>query len=320
MMTKGRSFQLDNLLVRVQNLSKYFTDSSGIHKAVDGVSLNIHRGETLGIVGESGSGKTTLGRTIMRLYKPEHGQIWFDGKEITNLNEGKLRPYRKEIQMIFQNPYESLSPRFTVGEILEEPLYIQKIGTKKERMDKALRLLEKVGLPRTSYHRKIHEFSGGQRQRIGIARALILEPKFVIADEPVSALDVSVQAQVLNLLKDLQAELNLTCLFISHDLSVVHYMSDRVAVMYLGHLIELAPKEELYRNPIHPYTKSLLASIPVADPERRNPYREPIILPEKPLYPPQLVNIGNDHYVSANMIHIKKFEIESYQQEISYYR
>jgi ABC-type oligopeptide transport system ATPase subunit len=310
--------RLDNLLVRAQNLSKYFTDSSGVHKAVDGVSLNIHKGETLGVVGESGSGKTTLGRTIMRLYKPDHGQIWFDGKEITKLNDGKLRPYRREIQMIFQNPYESLSPRLTVGEILEEPLYIQKIGTKKERMDKALSMLEKVGLPRNSYQRKIHEFSGGQRQRIGIARALILEPKFVIADEPVSALDVSVQAQVLNLLKDLQAEMNLTCLFISHDLSVVHYMSDRVAVMYLGHLIELAPKEELYRNPIHPYTKSLLSSIPVPDPERRNPYREPIILPEKPLYPPQLVHVGNEHYVSANMINIKDFEIESTKKQVSY--
>jgi ABC-type oligopeptide transport system ATPase subunit len=309
---------LDNLLLRAQNLSKYFTDSSGVHKAVDGVSLNIHRGETLGVVGESGSGKTTLGRTIMRLYKPEHGQIWFEDKEITRLNEGKLRPYRKEIQMIFQNPYESLSPRLTVGEILEEPLYIQKMGTKKERADKALSMLEKVGLPRASYKKKIHEFSGGQRQRIGIARALMLEPKFIIADEPVSALDVSVQAQVLNLLKDLQAEMNLTCLFISHDLSVVHYMSDRVAVMYLGHLIELAPKEELYRNPIHPYTKSLLASIPVADPERRNPFREPIVIPEKPLYPPQLVHVGNGHYVSANMINIKDFEIESPEKQVSY--
>ncbi|MED1866025.1 ATP-binding cassette domain-containing protein [Fictibacillus nanhaiensis] len=300
---------MDNLLLKAQNLSKYFTDSSGIQKAVDGVSLNIYKGETLGVVGESGSGKTTLGRTIMRLYKPEHGQIWFEEKEITRLNEGKLRPYRKDIQMIFQNPYESLSPRMTVGEILEEPLYIQKIGTKKERTDKALSMLEKVGLPRTSYNKRIHEFSGGQRQRIGIARALMLDPKFIIADEPVSALDVSVQAQVLNLLKDLQTELDLTCLFISHDLGVVHYMSDRVAVMYLGHLIELAPKDELYRNPIHPYTKSLLSSIPIADPERRNAYREPIILPEKPLYPPQLIHVGNEHYVSANMINIKEFEI-----------
>ncbi|MCM3719516.1 ABC transporter ATP-binding protein [Fictibacillus phosphorivorans] len=309
---------MDKLLVRAQNLSKYFTDSTGVHKAVDGVSLNIHRGETLGVVGESGSGKTTLGRTLMRLYKPEHGQIWFDGKEITKLNDNKLRPYRREIQMIFQNPYESLSPRLTVGEILEEPLYIQKIGTKKERMDRALSMLEKVGLSRNSYRRKIHEFSGGQRQRIGIARALMLEPKFVIADEPVSALDVSVQAQVLNLLKDLQVEMNLTCLFISHDLSVVHYMSDRVAVMYLGHLIELAPKEELYRNPIHPYTKSLLSSIPVPDPDRRNPYREPINLPEKPLYPPQLVHVGNEHYVSANMIQIKDFAIKSTERQVSY--
>ncbi|MFG6495714.1 ATP-binding cassette domain-containing protein [Fictibacillus sp. UD] len=309
---------MDNPFVRVQNLSKYFTDRTGIQKAVDGVSFDINRGETLGIVGESGSGKTTLGRTLMQLYKPEHGNIWFNGKEITTLNQKEIRPYRKDMQMIFQDPYESLSPRLTVGEIIEEPLRIQKMGTKKERTEKAYRMLERVGLPRTSYQKRIHEFSGGQRQRVGIARALMLEPKFIIADEPVSALDVSVQAQVLNLLKDLQTEMNLTCLFISHDLSVVHYMSDRVAVMYLGHLIELAPKEELYRNPIHPYTKSLLASIPVADPERRNPYREPIILPEKPLYPPQLVHVGNDHYVSANMINIKDFEIENTEKQVSF--
>ncbi|WP_416730390.1 ABC transporter ATP-binding protein [Fictibacillus sp. JL2B1089] len=309
---------MDNLLIRAQNLSKYFTDSSGVHKAVDGVSLNIYKGETLGIVGESGSGKTTLGRTIMRLYQPNHGQIWFEGKEITGLKGSKLRTYQKEIQMIFQNPYESLSPRMTVGDILEEPLYIQKMGTKSERTEKAMKMLEKVGLPRTSYKKRIHEFSGGQRQRIGIARALIVDPKFVIADEPVSALDVSVQAQVLNLLKDLQTEMNLTCLFISHDLSVVHYMSDRVAVMYLGHLIEMAPKEELYHNPIHPYTQSLLSSIPVPDPEKRRHQKEPVILPPKPLYPPQLVHVGNDHYVSADMIQIKDFEIENQQRIISY--
>ncbi len=284
---------------------------TGTHKAIDGITLDIFKGETLGIVGESGSGKTTLGRTIMRLYEPEHGNITFDGLDITHMPEKKLRPYRKEFQMIFQNPYESLSPRLTVGEILEEPLVIQKMLSKEERTKKAYSLLEKVGLPKTSYLKKIHEFSGGQRQRIGIARALMLDPKFIIADEPVSALDVSVQAQVLNLLKDLQSELDLTCLFISHDLGVVHYMSDRVAVMYLGHLIELAPKDELYRNPIHPYTKSLLSSIPISDPERRNAYREPIILPEKPLYPPQLIHVGNEHYVSANMINIKEFEIEN---------
>ncbi|MDR7074318.1 ABC transporter ATP-binding protein [Fictibacillus barbaricus] len=307
-----------NPLLSVQNLAKYFEDSTGILKAVDGVSLDIFSGETLGVVGESGSGKTTLGRTLMRLYRPVHGNIWFDNRDITKLNENKLRPLRKEIQMIFQDPYESLSPRLKVGEILEEPLSIQKIGTKQERTEKAYSMLEKVGLPKTSYHKTIHEFSGGQRQRVGIARALMLEPKFIIADEPVSALDVSVQAQVLNLLKDLQKELNLTYLFISHDLGVVHYMSDRVAVMYLGHLIELAPKDELFRNPIHPYTKSLLASIPVADPERRNPFREPIILPEKPLYPPQLVNIGNNHFVSANVVNIKEYEIENYQKQASY--
>ena len=302
---------MDKHLITIQNLSKYFMTKTGIHKAIDGITLDIFKGETLGIVGESGSGKTTLGRTIMRLYEPEHGNITFDGLDITHMPEKKLRPYRKEFQMIFQNPYESLSPRLTVGEILEEPLVIQRMLSKEERTKKAYNLLEKVGLPKTSYLTKIHEFSGGQRQRIGIARALMLDPKFIIADEPVSALDVSVQAQVLNLLKDLQSELDLTCLFISHDLGVVHYMSDRVAVMYLGHLIELAPKDELYRNPIHPYTKSLLSSIPIADPERRNAYREPIILPDKPLYPPQLIHVGNDHYVSANMINIKEFEIEN---------
>ncbi|WNB91796.1 ATP-binding cassette domain-containing protein [Bacillus sp. NEB1478] len=307
-----------NPLLSLQNLAKYFEDSTGILKAVDGVSLDIYPGETLGVVGESGSGKTTLGRTLMRLYRPEHGNILFDNRDITKLNENKLRPLRKEIQMIFQDPYESLSPRLKVGEILEEPLYIQKIGTKQERTEKAYSMLEKVGLPKTSFYKTIHEFSGGQRQRVGIARALMLEPKFIIADEPVSALDVSVQAQVLNLLKDLQKELNLTYLFISHDLGVVHYMSDRVAVMYLGHLIELAPKDELFRNPIHPYTKSLLASIPVADPERRNPFREPIMLPEKPLYPPQLVNIGNDHFVSANVVSIKEYEIENPHKQLSY--
>ncbi|MBN3553090.1 ABC transporter ATP-binding protein [Fictibacillus nanhaiensis] len=301
---------MDKHLISIQNLSKYFVTKTGTHKAIDGITLDIVKGETLGIVGESGSGKTTLGRTIMRLYEPEHGNITFDGLDITHMPEKKLRPYRKEFQMIFQNPYESLSPRLTVGEILEEPHVIQKMLSKEERTKKAYSLLEKVGLPKTSYLKKIHEFSGGQRQRIGIARALMLDPKFIIADEPVSALDVSVQAQVLNLLKDLQSELDLTCLFISHDLGVVHYMSDRVAVMYLGHLIELAPKDELYRNPIHPYTKSLLSSIPIADPERRNAYRKPIIMPEKPLYPPQLIHVGNEHYVSANMIHIKEFETE----------
>jgi ABC-type oligopeptide transport system ATPase subunit len=300
---------MNNPLVKVQNLSKYFSYNKGTHKAIDGVTLHVDAGETLGIVGESGSGKTTLGRTIMRLYQPEHGNIYFGNRDITKMRQRELRPFRKEFQMIFQNPYESLSPRLTVGEILEEPLWIQKLYTSSERTEKANNMLEKVGLPKSSYHKKIYEFSGGQRQRIGIARALILNPKFIIADEPVSALDVSVQAQILNLLKDLQKELNLTSLFISHDLSVVHYMSDRVAVMYLGHLIELAPKQVLYKNPIHPYTKSLMSSISVVDPDRRNEKREPIILPEKPLYPPQLMNIGNDHFVASDVIDIKDYEI-----------
>ena len=297
-------------LLRIQNLSKYFYSGNEIYKAFDGVTLNVNKGETIGIVGESGSGKTTLGRTIMRLHKPDQGNIWFENREITNLREKELRPLKKEFQMIFQNPYESLSPRLSVEEILKEPMIIQKVLSSAERSNKAYNMLEKVGLPKTSYHKKIHEFSGGQRQRIGIARSLMLDPKLIIADEPVSALDVSVQSQVLNLLKDLQNELNLTYIFISHDLSVVHYMSDRVAVLYLGHLLELAPKYELFHNPIHPYTQSLLSSIPINDPLLRMRKRDSIVIPDKHVHPPHLVDVGNEHFIAANVINIKHFETQ----------
>jgi oligopeptide/dipeptide ABC transporter ATP-binding protein len=297
-------------LVNVQNLSKYFYGDTGVNKAIDGISFHVFEGETLGIVGESGSGKTTLGRTILRLLNPDQGRIEFAGHDITALNQKKLRAYRKNFQMIFQNPYESLSPRLTVGEILEEPMNIQKEHTTKERTKKAYDILNKVGLPSSAYDKKIHEFSGGQRQRIGIGRVLIMNPKLIIADEPVSALDVSVQAQTLNLLKDLQKEFKLTYIFISHDLSVVHHMSDRVAVLRLGHLLEIASKSEIYKNPIHPYTKSLLSSIPTLDPHRRNQDMKEFTVPEHAPHPPQLVDIGNGHYVSGDVINIKQYSLK----------
>ncbi|WLD92593.1 ABC transporter ATP-binding protein [Alkalihalobacillus sp. AL-G] len=298
-------------LVKVRSLSNYFYEGRKVHRALDGISFDVFKGETLGIVGESGSGKSTLGRTLMRLYKPNHGTIHFDGTDITTMNDKKLRPLKREFQMIFQNLFESLNPRFTVGEILEEPMLIQKLHSPKERTQLAMEMLDKVGLPQSSYEKRIHEFSGGQRQRIAIARALALKPKLIIADEPVSALDVSVQAQILNLLKELQKEYNLTCIFISHDLSVVHHMSDRVAVLHLGHMLEIASKEEIFRNPIHPYTKSLLASIPRTNPYLRDTPQEQVEAPARSPHPPHLVNIGSDHYVAADVIEVKQYEVST---------
>ncbi|MBM7647039.1 oligopeptide transport system ATP-binding protein [Scopulibacillus daqui] len=261
-------------LLTVENLKKHFPIESGIFgraaghiKAVDGVSFTVHEGETLGLVGESGCGKSTTGRMILRLIEPTDGRIVFAGKEMTKLPKRELREIRKDIQMIFQDPFASLNPRHTVERIIEEPMIVHKLGGKKERKRRVKELLEVVGLD--SYHAKRypHQFSGGQRQRIGIARALAVNPKLIIADEPVSALDVSVQSQVLNLLSDLQEQFSLTFLFIAHDLSVVHHFSDRVGVMYLGQIVELAASDQLYDDPKHPYTQALLSAVPVPDPD-----------------------------------------------------
>ncbi|NLZ81052.1 MAG: ATP-binding cassette domain-containing protein [Clostridiales bacterium] len=257
-----------------------------IWPSVDDVSLYVKKGETLGLVGESGCGKTTLGRTILRLHEPTEGQIIYDGVDITNVN---MLPYRRKMQIIFQDPYASLDPRMTVGDIVGEPLDIHKMyANKGERKDKIYELLETVGLNSEHANRFAHEFSGGQRQRIGIARALAVEPEFIVCDEPVSALDVSIQAQVVNMLEDLQAEKGFTYLFIAHDLSVVKHISNRIGVMYLGHLVELTSNQELYKSPLHPYTQTLLSAIPVADP-RVTRGRKRIILKgdiPSPLNPP----------------------------------
>lgn len=264
-------------LLEVTNLKQHFTSKKGvlaektIIKAVDGVSLSIEEGQTLGVVGESGCGKSSLGRSILGLVQPTEGSIKFKGDEVTEMSSKQMKELRKEMQVVFQDPYASLNPRNTIRQILEAPMIIHKIGNKKERKERIESLVTKIGIRKEQLNNYPHEFSGGQRQRIGIARALTLNPKLIIADEPVSALDVSVQSQVLNLMVDLQQEMNLSYMFISHDLSVVQHISDKVAVMYLGRIVEIANVDELYSNPLHPYTQALLSAVPIADPlQKRN--------------------------------------------------
>lgn len=257
-------------LIELKNLKKHFTmDRNSVLKAVDGVTFDIYQGETFGLVGESGCGKTTVGRTIVRLYDATEGQVNFKGEDITSKKSvKKLKDFNRKVQMIFQDPYASLNPRMTVRDLISEGISNHKLTkTKEERYERVTELLELVGLDNSHADRYPHEFSGGQRQRIGIARALAVNPEFIVADEPISALDVSIQAQVINLLKKLQNELGLTYLFISHDLSVVKYISDRIGVMYLGSIVELASSDDIYAEPLHPYTQAMLSAIPVADPE-----------------------------------------------------
>ena len=314
-------------LLQVHDLKKHYPISHGLlgqttgHvKAVDGISFDIHSGETLGLVGESGCGKTTAGRTILRLIEPTSGQVTFKNESVTALKQKKLRELRRHMQIIFQDPYSSLNPRLTVGGILAEPLKIHNLGNKTTRRERIAELLKIVGLSPDTARRYPHEFSGGQRQRIGIARALAVEPDLIIADEPVSALDVSIQAQIVNLLQDLQAQFGLTFLFIAHDLSVVRHISQRVAVMYLGRIVETADRDTLYNNPQHPYTQALLSSVPVPDPRTKrnriiltgdvpNPAQVPSGCPFHPRCPeatpdckqtePQLLEIDTNHRVAC---------------------
>lgn len=275
----------NNTLIRIENLVKHFPITRGIVlqrqvgavKAVDDISITIKRGETLGLVGESGCGKTTVGRTVLLLYRPTAGQIFFKDTNLTALNSKELRQTRRHMQMIFQDPFASLNPRMTIGDIIVEPLEVHAIGDARERQARVQDLLKMVGLNPFFSKRYPHEFSGGQRQRIGIARALALQPEFIVLDEPISALDVSIQAQVINLLGELQEKFHLTYLLIAHDLSVVRHISDRTAVMYLGKLMELADRDELYNNPLHPYTQALLSAVPIPDPIKERK-RERIIL------------------------------------------
>ncbi|EHN70931.1 ABC transporter ATP-binding protein [Aliivibrio fischeri] len=281
-------------LLRVDDLKLHFNSGKGIFNkgyvvhAVDGVSLSVNKGETLGLVGESGCGKSTLGRSLLKLFEPTAGRIFFEGKDITHLGNKEMRSLRQEMQIIFQDPTESLNPRHTIEMILEEPFVIHDVGTKEERKLWVEELLIKVGLPPSAATRYPHEFSGGQKQRIGIARAIALKPKLIVCDESVSALDVSVQAQIVNLLLDLQKEMNLALIFIAHDLSVVKHISDKVAVMYLGKIVEYGDSEALYHSPKHPYTKALLSAIPVSHPKFRG--KERMILKgdvPSPINPPK---------------------------------
>ncbi|AMA73667.1 peptide ABC transporter ATP-binding protein [Aneurinibacillus sp. XH2] len=265
--TSVQNDKKQEILLEVRNLQKYFNVGGGVVKAVSDVTFDVKRGETLGVVGESGCGKSTMGRTILRLYEATGGEVLFEGKDVHRANPRELKKLRRDMQMIFQDPYASLNPRMTVADIIGEALDLHRLATGAKRRERIQELLHLVGLKPDHMNRFPHEFSGGQRQRIGIARALAVEPKFIVCDEPISALDVSIQAQVVNLLGELQDKMGLTYLFIAHDLSMVKHISDRVAVMYLGKIAELAEGETLYANPLHPYTQALLSAIPIPDPE-----------------------------------------------------
>ncbi len=319
-------------LVQVRQLKKYFPITRGVFqrrvgdiKAVDGVDFDIYKGETLGLVGETGSGKTTVGRTLLRLYEPTGGEVSFEGDNLLELSSGEMRHMRRRMQMIFQDPYASLNPRMTVGAIVGEPLEVHRVAHGKEKRERVQELLRLVGLNPYFVNRYPHEFSGGQRQRIGVARALALNPDLIVCDEPISALDVSIQAQVVNLLEDLQARLGLTYLFIAHDLSMVRHISDRVAVMYLGKIMELADRNEIYLNPLHPYTQALMSAVPVPDPVVEEK-RQRIILEgdiPSPASPPkgcnfstrcpkaidicsdvepEFVDVGGGHYCACHLV------------------
>ena len=319
-----------NELVKIEKLKKYFPIKSGILsrvtnfvKAVDGINLSIPEGQTIGLVGESGCGKTTLGKTILKLIEPSQGKIYFENNDITRLSPSDMRPYRREMQIVFQDPYGSLNPRMKVESIVSEGLTIHNIARGQERRDIIRELLITVGLREDALSRYPHEFSGGQRQRIAIARALALRPKFIVCDEPISALDVSVQAQIINLFIELQEKFKLTYLFISHDLRVVRHISDKVAVMYLGKIVEISPSKELYNNPLHPYTQVLISSVPIADPSRKkemtilkgdvpspiNPPsgcsfhpRCPIAVDKCKTIEPELRDVGGEHFVACHLV------------------
>lgn len=276
-------------LLQIHGLKKYFPYKKDFIKAVDDISFSINERETWGLVGESGCGKSTIGRLILNLLAPTDGEILFEGKKLSNLSKREMVQYRRDVQMIFQDPYSSLNPRMTTEEIIKEPLQIHRISTKPEQRKRVQNLLQLVGLQPWHINRFPHEFSGGQRQRIGIARALALEPKFIVCDEPIAALDVSIQAQIINLLQELQQKMGLTYLFISHDLAMVRHLCDKVAVMYLGHLVELASSESLYKTPLHPYTEALLSAIAIPDPKAEK-NRSRVVLPGEipsPVNPPK---------------------------------
>lgn len=275
-------------VIRVEHLKKTFRVKSGLFegkkylKAVDDISFSIAKGETLGIVGESGCGKSTLGRTLLKIYEPDGGSIYFEGNDITSLGYKQMHPYRRKMQMIFQDPYASLNPRFTVGEMIEEPMKVYGMYDKKTRMERVQELMETVGLKPDHIRRYPHEFSGGQRQRIGIARTLALNPEFIVCDEPFSALDVSIQAQIINLLEKIQDEQKLSYIVIAHDLTAVRHISHNIGVMYLGHMVEIGPADQVYGNPLHPYTKALISSIPVASPNASGMMNRVILKGEVP--------------------------------------